>query len=196
MAASILIIDDEVVTLNNLKRALQKEGYEVLIADSGETGIETFKQNRPNLALVDLMLPGIDGIEVLKQIKSIEPRTVVIMITAYEIIEKAIEAMKMGAYDYLMKPFKINELRSSIARALELQSLRVRVLDTVETEKGKFYFDRIIAQSRKMADAIRTARRVAPLDKTTVLITGESGVGKGLLDHGLPVVVGYVAVLQ
>jgi two-component system response regulator AtoC len=185
MATSILIIDDEVVTLNNLKRALQKEGYEILLADSGETGLEVFKQNRPNLALVDLMLPGIDGIEVLKQIKNTEPKTVVIMITAYEIIEKAIEAMKMGAYDYLMKPFKINELRSSIARALELQSLRVRVLDTVETEKGKFYFDRITAQSRKMADAIRTARRVAPLEKTTVLITGESGVGKGLLARAI-----------
>lgn len=185
MAVSILIIDDEVVTLNNLKRALQKEGYEILLADSGETGIEVFRQNRPNLALVDLMLPGINGIEVLKQLKSIEPNTVVIMISAYEIIEKAIEAMKMGAYDYLMKPFKINELRSSIGRALELQSLRVRVSETVETEKGKFYFDRITAKSRKMADAIRIARRVAPLEKTTVLITGESGVGKGLLARAI-----------
>jgi two-component system response regulator AtoC len=180
MAVSILIIDDEVLTLNNLKRALTKEGYEVMVADSGETGIELFKKNRPNLALVDLMLPGIDGIEVLKQIKNLETNTVVIMITAYEIIEKAIEAMKLGAYDYLMKPFKINELKAGIARALELQSLRVRVSDTIETERGKYYFDRIIAHSRKMADAVKTARRVAPLDKTTILITGESGVGKGL----------------
>jgi len=185
MAVSILIIDDEVVTLNNLKRALQREGYEIFLADSGETGLEVFKQNRPNLALVDLMLPGIDGIEVLKQIKSVEPNTLVIMITAYEIIEKAIEAMKMGAYDYLMKPFKISELKSSISRALELQSLRVRVSETVETEKGKFYFDRIVAESKKMADSIRTARRVAPLEKTTVLITGESGVGKGLLARAI-----------
>jgi two-component system response regulator AtoC len=185
MAVSILIIDDEAVTLNNLKRALQKEGYEILLADCGETGIEVFRQNRPNLALVDLMLPGIDGIEVLKQLRSIEPNTVVIMITAYEIIEKAIEAMKMGAYDYLMKPFKINELRSSISRALELQSLRVRLSETVETEKGKFYFDRITAKSRKMAEVIRTARRVAPLERTTVLITGESGVGKGLLARAI-----------
>ncbi|MGD8979555.1 MAG: sigma-54 dependent transcriptional regulator [candidate division WOR-3 bacterium] len=185
MAKSILIIDDEVVTLNNLRRALQKEGHEILLADSGESGVDIFKQNRPNLALVDLMLPGIDGIEVLKQIKNIEPNTVVIMITAYEIIEKAIEAMKMGAYDYLMKPFKINELRASIARALELQSLRVRVSETVATEKGKFYFDRIVSNSKKMAEAIRTAQRVAHLEKTTVLITGESGVGKGLLARAI-----------
>jgi two-component system response regulator AtoC len=185
MAASILIIDDEVLTLNNLKRALTKEGYEVIVADTGETGIELFKRSRPNIVLVDLMLPGIDGIEVLKQIKRIETTTVVIMITAYEIIEKAIEAMKLGAYDYLLKPFKINELKSNISRALELQSLRVRVSDTVETEKGKYYFDRITALSKKMVEVLRTARRVAPLDKTTILLTGESGVGKGLLARAI-----------
>ena len=72
MAASILIIDDEVLTLNNLKRALTREGYEVIVADTGETGVELFKRSRPNIVLVDLMLPGIDGIEVLKQIKAIE----------------------------------------------------------------------------------------------------------------------------
>lgn len=185
MAASILIIDDEVLTLNNLKRALTKEGYEVLVADSGETGLEIFRKHRPNIVLADLMLPGIDGIEVLKQIKTSDATTSVIMITAYEIIEKAIEAMKLGAYDYLMKPFKITELKASILRALELQSLRVRVSDTVETEKGKYYFDRIIAESRKMTDVLRTARRVAPLDKTTILLTGESGVGKGLLARAI-----------
>ena len=185
MAASILIIDDEVLTLNNLKRALTKEGYEVLVADSGETGIEIFRKNRPNIVLADLMLPGIDGIEVLKQIKGMDATTSVIMITAYEIIEKAIEAMKLGAYDYLMKPFKITELKASIARALELQSLRVRVSDTVESEKGKYYFDRIIAQSNGMIEVLRTARRVAPLDKTTILLTGESGVGKGLLARAI-----------
>jgi two-component system response regulator AtoC len=107
------------------------------------------------------------------------------MITAYEIIEKAIEAMKLGAYDYLLKPFKISELKVGIARALELQSLRVRVSDTVENEKGKYYFDRITAESRKMIDVIKTARRIAPLDKTTILLYGESGVGKGLLARAI-----------
>jgi two-component system response regulator AtoC len=98
---------------------------------------------------------------------------------------KAIEAMKLGAYDYLMKPFEINELKASIARALELQSLRVRVSDTIETERGKYYFDRITAHSGKMTDAVRTARRVAPLDRTTILITGESGVGKELFARAI-----------
>lgn len=181
MAQSILIIDDEVLTLNNLKRALEKEGYEILLADSGENGIEVFKKTRPNLALVDLMLPGIDGIEVLKQIKETDPNTIVIMITAYEILEKAVESMKLGAYDYLLKPFKINELKVSVARALELQSLKIRISETVETQKGKYYFDKIVAKSKKMTKVLEIARKVAPLEKTTVLIQGESGVGKDLI---------------
>ncbi|KPJ72579.1 Fis family transcriptional regulator [candidate division TA06 bacterium DG_78] len=185
MPASILIIDDEVLTLSNLKKALEKEGYEILLADSGETGLEIFKKHRPNLALVDLMLPGIDGIEVLKQIKETDTNTAVIMITAYEIIEKAIQAMKLGAYDYLLKPFKISDLKASVARAIELQSLKIRVLETVETEKGKYYFNRIIAKNKKMLDALETARKVASLEKTTVLIKGESGVGKGLLARAI-----------
>ena len=185
MAESILIVDDEVLTLNNLKRALEKEGYEILLADSGETGLEVFKKHRPNLILVDLMLPGIDGIEVLKQIKETDVNTVVIMITAYEIIEKAIQAMKLGAYDYLLKPFKISDLKVSVARALELQSLRVRISETVETEKGKYYFNKITAKNKKMIEVLETTRKVASLDKTTVLIKGESGVGKELIARAI-----------
>lgn len=185
MAESILIIDDEVLTLNNLKRALEKEGYEILLADSGETGISTFKKHRPNLVLVDLMLPGINGIEVLKQIKMIDAETIVIMITAYEILEKAIESMKLGAYDYLLKPFKISELKSSVARALELQSLKIRVSETVASEKGKYYFDKITAKNKKMLDILQTAQKVSSLDKTSVLLTGESGVGKSMLARAI-----------
>jgi len=185
MAESILIIDDEVLTLNNLKRALEKEGYEVLLADSGETGLDAFKKHHPNLVLLDVMLPGIDGVTVLRNIKEMDLHTVVIMITAYEILEKAVEAMKLGAYDYLLKPFKISDLKTTVARALELQSLKIRVYETVATEKGKYYFDKIIAENSKMKEVIQTAQKVAALDKTTVLITGESGVGKGMLARAI-----------
>ena len=185
MAESILIIDDEILTLKNLKRVLSKEGYEVLLADSGETGIEIFRKNLPNLVIIDLMLPGIDGVEVLKQIKITDENTVVIMITAYEILEKAVQSMKMGAYDYLLKPFKIDELKTIVKRALELQSLKLRVSDTVETEKGRYYFDRIIAKNPKMIEVLNTARKVAMLDKTSIFIFGESGVGKGLLARAI-----------
>ncbi len=185
MTESILIIDDEVLTLNNLRRALEKEGYEIFLADSGETGIKIFQEQYPDLVLVDLMLPGIDGIEVLKRIKETSENTVVIMMTAYEIIEKAVLAMKLGAFDYLLKPFKIGDLKIVIKRAFEIQKLRLRLSETIETEKGKYYFNRIVAKSRKMVEVLNIARRIAMLDKTTVLICGESGVGKELLARAI-----------
>lgn len=127
------------------------------------------------------MLPGISGIEVLRRIKDLERETIVIMMTAYEILEKAVEAMKLGAYDYLLKPFKTNELKATIRRALETLSLRIRVQDQLDHEKGRYYFGKIIAESRAMTDLMAMARRVAASDKTTVLLQGESGTGKELL---------------
>ncbi len=178
---SILIVDDEILTLNNLKKALEKEDYEVLVTNSGETALEMFEKYKPQLVLLDLMLPGISGIEVLKRIKEIERETIVIMMSAYEILEKAVESMKLGAYDYLLKPFKISDLKNAIRRALETLSLRIRVLEHLESEKGRYYFGKIIAESKKMKDVIGMAKRVAASEKTTVLLQGESGTGKELL---------------
>ena len=178
---SILIVEDEILTLNNLRKVLEKEGYEIYVADSGETALEIFDKYKPHLILLDLMLPGIDGIEVLKQVKEKNRETIVIMITAYEILEKAVEAMKLGAYDYLLKPFKINDLKNIIHRALETLSLRIRVMEHLETEKGKYYFGKIVAESKKMQEVIEITKRVAQSDKTTVLLQGESGTGKELL---------------
>jgi two-component system response regulator AtoC len=178
---SILIVDDEILTLSNLKKILEKEDYEVHVADSGEAALEIIEKYKPHLILLDLMLPGISGIEVLKRVKEMERETIVIMMTAYEILEKAVEAMKLGAYDYLLKPFKINELKATIRRALETLSLRIRVQDHLDSEKGRYYFGKIAAESRNMKELLEMARRVAASDKTTVLIQGESGTGKELL---------------
>lgn len=178
---SILIVDDEILTLNNLKKVLEKADYEVLVTNSGETALEMFEKYKPQLVLLDLMLPGISGIEVLKRIKELERETIVIMMSAYEILEKAVESMKLGAYDYLLKPFKINDLKNTIRRALETLSLRIRVLEHLESEKGRYYFGKIIAESRGMKEVVRLAKRVAASDKTTVLLQGESGTGKELL---------------
>lgn len=185
MTESIFIIDDEILTLNNLKRALDREGYEIFLADSGEAGLKIFQEQYPNLVLVDLMLPGIDGIEVLRRIKETHENTVVIMITAHEIIEKAVQAMKLGAFDYLLKPFKIGDLKIIVKRALEIQKLRLRISETIETEKGKYDFNRIVAKSKKMIEVLNISRRIAMLDKTTILIRGESGVGKELLARAI-----------
>ncbi len=178
---SILIVDDEILTLSNLRKALEKEDYEVLVADSGEAALEMAKRYKPQLILLDLMLPGISGIEVLRRVKDIDRETIVIMMSAYEILEKAVESMKLGAYDYLLKPFRISDLKHTIRRALETLALRIRVLEHLESEKGRYYFGKIIAESKKMKEIIGLAKRVATADKTTVLIQGESGTGKELL---------------
>lgn len=178
---SILIVDDEILTLSNLKKILEKEDYEVHVADTGETALDIIERYKPHLVLLDLMLPGISGIEVLKRVKDMERETIVIMMTAYEILEKAVEAMKLGAYDYLLKPFRTNELKNIIRRALETLSLRIMVQDHLNTEKGRYYFGRIAAESRTMKDLLQMAKRVAASDKTTVLLQGESGTGKELL---------------
>lgn len=178
---SILIVDDEILTLNNLKKILEKEDYEVHVADSGEIALEIYEKYKPDLVLLDLMLPGISGIEVLKRIKEKERETIVIMMTAYEILEKAVEAMKLGAYDYLLKPFKINELKNTIRRAIETLSLRIRILEHLESEKGRYYFGKIVAESKKMKEVVEMAKRVAVSEKTTVMLQGESGTGKELL---------------
>jgi two-component system response regulator AtoC len=181
IAYSVLVVDDEILTLNNLRKVLEKENYEVLVADSGETALEIFEKYKPQLVLLDLMLPGISGLEVLRRIKEIERETIVIMMSAYEILEKAVESMKLGAYDYLLKPFKVNDLKNAIRRALETLSLRIRVLEHLESEKSRYYFGKIAAESQKMKEVISLAKRVAASDKTTVLLQGESGTGKELL---------------
>jgi len=182
---SIMLVDDELLTLNNLKKALEKEGYEIILAESGERALELLENFRPHLVLLDLVLPGISGIEVLKKIKDVDREIIVIMMSAYEILEKAVEAMKLGAYDYLLKPFKLSELKTTVQRALETLSLRLRFLDAFEKEKQRYYLGKIVAESQKMKDVLDIAARVARSDKTTVLLQGESGTGKELLARAI-----------
>lgn len=182
---SVMLVDDEILTLNNLKKALEKEGYEVILAESGEKALELLESYRPHLILLDLVLPGISGLEVLKKVKEADREIIVIMMSAYEILEKAVEAMKLGAYDYLLKPFKLSELKATVQRALDTLSLRLRFLDEFEKQKQRYYFGKIVAQSRKMKEVLDMAARVAQSDRTTVLLQGESGTGKELLARAI-----------
>ncbi|MDI6697736.1 MAG: sigma-54 dependent transcriptional regulator [Candidatus Saccharicenans sp.] len=182
---SIMLVDDEILTLNNLKKALEKEGYEIILAESGERALEILESRRPHLILLDLVLPGISGLEVLKKVKEVDREIIVIMMSAYEILEKAVEAMKLGAYDYLLKPFKLNELKVAVQRALETLSLRLRFLEEFEKQKQRYYFGKIVAQSRKMKEVLDMAARVARSERTTVLLQGESGTGKELLARAI-----------
>jgi len=181
MSYSILIVDDEALTLRTIGRALEGEGFEVLPAASGEEALKIVFEDKPDLALLDVVLPGINGIEVLRQTRKISPATIVVMMSAYHLVDRAVEAMKLGAYDYLVKPFHLSDMVNTIRRATEMLALRVRVHDTVQNAKGRYDFGRVVTQSPVMREVLEMARRAAESDHTTILIQGESGTGKEVL---------------
>src|SRR3954469_2953912 len=185
MAYSILVIDDEALTLRTISRALRDEGFDVFVAMSGEEGLQVLAEERPELALLDVVLPGIDGIEVLRQFRKQSPNTIVVMMSAYRMVDRAVEAMKLGAYDYMIKPFHLADMVNTIRRASEMLSLRVRLRQTVETAKGRYDFGRIVTSNQPMADMLEVARKTAEMDRTTILIQGESGTGKGVLARAI-----------
>src|SRR3974390_2026777 len=137
MPYSALIIDDEELTLRTISRGLRQDGFEVFTALSGEDGLKLFREEKPDLILLDIVLPGIDGVEVLRQVKTSNPTSIVIMMSAYHLVERAVEAMKLGAFDYLTKPFHLEQMMTTLHRAAEVLALRVRVRDSVESEKGR-----------------------------------------------------------
>ena len=181
MAYSILVLDDEALTLRTISRGLREEGYEVFVAMNGEEAMKIFAEEKPDLALLDIVLPGMDGVEVLRQMKQQNPSIIAVMMSAYHMVERAVEAMKLGAYDYLVKPFHLADMLNTIRRASEMLRLRVRVRETVETAKGLYDFGRVVTRSRGMREVLEMARKAAEADHTTILIQGESGTGKSVL---------------
>jgi two-component system response regulator AtoC len=185
MAYSILVIDDESLTLRTISRALREEGFDVFVAMNGEEGLRVLAEEKPDLALVDVVLPGIDGIEVLRQIKKHSPTTIVVMMSAYKVVDRAVESMKLGAYDYLTKPFHLSDMTNTIRRASEMLDLRIRVRDSVESAKGRYDFGRVVTLNARVGEMLEMARKAAESDRTTILIQGESGTGKGVLARGI-----------
>src|SRR5512146_2922357 len=159
MAYSILVIDDEALTLRTISRALRDEGFDVSVAMTGEEGVKVLGEERPDLALLDVVLPGIDGIEVLRQFRKQSPDTIVVMMSAYRMVDRAVEAMKLGAYDYLIKPFHLADMVNTIRRATEMLALRVRVRDTVESAKGRYEFGMAVSRSPAMQEAMEVIRK-------------------------------------
>ena len=175
MTARILVIDDEEKMCWALERALSYEGYQVVTATRGLQGIDLAQEYEPSMVILDLKMPDINGIEVLKEIKKINPRISVIMITAHGTIDTAIEAMKIGATDYITKPFILDELKVLIKQALRVSNVENQV-KFLHQEFGKIY-GKIVCQSDAMKEVSLLIRQVAKTD-ATVLITGESGTGK------------------
>jgi two-component system, NtrC family, response regulator PilR len=175
----IHVIDDEPVIHDVLTQLLTAEGYEVESSSSGEEGLEKFSPQSADVVLLDLLMPGMDGIEVLRRIKKIDPAATVIIVTAYGSVESAIDAMKIGALDYLQKPFKHDDLLLTIERAVERRRLQVENLRLKDELKQKFSFANIIGKSQPMKAVFDLIRAAAPT-RSTILIEGESGTGKEL----------------
>jgi two-component system response regulator AtoC len=185
MPYSVLVVDDEELTLRTISRGLRAEGYEVFTAGTGEDALRVFEEQTPELILLDIVLPGIDGVEVLRRMKSANPAAIVLMMSAYHMVDRAVEAMKAGAYDYLVKPFHLADLMTTLQRAGEMLALRVRVRGDVERAKGQYDFGRVVTQNQAMRSMLEMARKAAESDHTTILILGESGTGKGVLARAI-----------
>ncbi len=180
---SVLVIDDEVGARESLKMILKNE-YEVFLARDAEEGLRQVEKNSPDVILLDIILPDMNGLRVLETVKQKKPETLVIMITATKTIKTAVEAMKLGAYDYVTKPFDIDELRLIVNRALSTQALQKEVQYLREEVDKTFGFGNMIGKSKGMKEIFKVIKQIAD-SKTTVLIMGESGTGKELIARAI-----------
>ncbi len=179
---TVLVVDDEARIRRLLEMALGDRGYQVLAAGSAETATDLLRDHAVDLVLTDLALPGRSGLELLSDLRSRGADIPVILITAFGTVESAVEAMKLGAFDYVIKPFRTEEIEALVARALQLR--RARWEKSYLRELSDSPFEGITAQSPAMASVIHTIERVAPT-ASTVLVTGETGVGKELVARAL-----------
>jgi two-component system response regulator PilR (NtrC family) len=180
----ILIVEDEKSMREVLKILLEGENYLVTPASDGLEGISYIDKDIFDLVITDIKMPRIDGFELLRKTKEISPDTLVIMITAFGTTESAIEAMKLGAYDYINKPFKIDEIRLIVKKAIEKKRLREEISLLREKVKTSYALENIIGKSPKMQELFTVIPRIAQ-SNSNVLITGESGSGKELVATAL-----------
>jgi len=183
MPQKILVVDDEQLIRWTLEQHLVKEGYDVATVESAEKGLELINEEAPDLVLLDNRLPDMSGLELLEKINVQERGLMVIMITAYGMVETAVKAMKLGAYDYISKPFNLEEITFVIKKALEAGSLRKQV--TLLRQQCKGQVDAIIGEGEEMAKVKNLILKIAKSDATTVLIQGESGTGKELVARAI-----------
>ncbi len=180
----ILVVDDDVSLRRVLEYNLQEAGYEVLTAGSGEEGLRLFEERGPALVITDLKMPGMGGFQLLKEVKEKASDALVIVITAFGAVETAVEAMKLGAYDFITKPFNRDALRLTVRKALAMQGLSRENRRLKEELSEREAFRNIVGISRRMEEVFRVIGRVADTE-ATVLITGESGTGKELVARAI-----------
>ena len=184
MKSKILVIDDDTSLRRVLEYNLQEEGYEVQTASSGEEGLYWFGQSQPDLVITDMKMPGMDGLMLLKSIKERSPDTLVIIITAFGTVDVAVDAMKAGAHDYITKPFKRDELKLTVKKALQFGGMADENKRLKNELADKTDFRTIIGSSKEMAKVFDVIRKVADTE-ASILITGESGTGKELVARSI-----------
>jgi two-component system, NtrC family, response regulator AtoC len=181
---TILIVEDEAKMRRLLELNLGEDGFQTLSAPDAETALNLLRQNSVDLILTDLKLPGMGGLEFLQAAKRINATLPVIVMTAYGTVETAVEAMKAGASDYVLKPFALAEMRMVVHKELDVRRLREENRDLREQLGKRYDYPNIVARSAKMQEVLATVERVAPT-QSTILIGGESGVGKDLIAHAI-----------
>lgn len=178
--ARILLVDDEPSILSVLSTLLKAEGHEVIPVVGGEKALELVRNEQFDLMLSDIKMSPVDGMQLLQFVRKEHPQTAVIMITAYGSVETAVESMKQGAFDYVTKPFKVDELLLTVQRALEYNAVLAENVQLKAQIESRYRFENIVAESAAMRRVCEMIERVAPTD-TTILILGESGTGKELV---------------
>ena len=178
--SSILIVDDDPSQRRLVEFWLQEDGYRTVTAEDGVAGLRAFEQHAPALVITDVRMPGMSGLDLLVRIKGDNPDVPFILITAFATVDDAVEAMKLGAVDYLLKPLKPDEVKLSVGRALQQKELVDENRRLRDFAGESFRFESILTQSRRMRSILEIAAQVARRD-STVLLTGESGTGKELL---------------
>jgi two-component system response regulator PilR (NtrC family) len=182
--ARILIADDDPTILSLLNKILLSKGYDVQLAEHGGVAEKLLQSEQFDLLISDIKMEPVDGMQLLRNTRKLRPSIGVIMLTAYATVSTAVEAMKEGAFDYIPKPFKIDELLETVKRALEYQHLLSEQISGDSHIEAKKYFGNIVAESEGMVNVCEMVKRVAPT-KTTIMVTGESGTGKELVAEAL-----------
>ena len=180
----VLVADDEASARSGLATLLRDEGFEVVLAEDGPTGLARVQETAPDVLVTDLRMPGMDGIELLKKAREVDPDLIVVLMTAFADVETAVRAMQEGAEHYLTKPLQIDELVLVMRRALERRSLKHEATELRARLKDRLRFESIIGTSPAMQEIFNVIEQVAP-SKASVLITGESGTGKELVAQAI-----------
>jgi len=176
---SVLVVDDEAVVRKAMERILQKEGIEVEACSSGYSAIQRMQEKEFDLVITDLKMPGMNGMEVLRTVRILQPDVPVIIITGYATVDTAVEAIQNGAFDYLAKPFTPEQITEKVRKAIARKAVLLKDV-YVSRDLGEYPgLDMFVGESKQMQKVYRRIIQVAPTD-STVLITGESGTGKEL----------------